>query len=204
MLRTASSGSEPSTITVFQWRLLRWSGSTAACAPRRASASCGSHLRLTRNGFASSWESANILPATLDTELSGEGEGLFRPREGCPRSRRPGGRAARPRGATGESTGSSRRASRRPPTAASVPARTKCRADRRRQPRRQQRSPLWREPSGKPHFHASSARAACARHAPMPPACTAPAGPPLPRLAPRLAPPRDNQRRRCRPRCHTG
>jgi hypothetical protein len=57
-------------ITVFQWRLLRWyPGSTAACAARSASASSGSHLRLTRSESAPSWERANILPATLNTEV---------------------------------------------------------------------------------------------------------------------------------------
>ena len=53
MSRIPSSGSEPSRITVFQWRLLRWyPGITAACAPRSPSASQGSHLRLTRSESA--------------------------------------------------------------------------------------------------------------------------------------------------------
>ena len=72
MSLTASSHSEPSMITVFQWRLLRWyPGSTAACAPRNASASIGSHLRLTRSDSAPSRDNANIFPATLNTDVSG-------------------------------------------------------------------------------------------------------------------------------------
>src|SRR5262249_11170939 len=44
---------------------------TAACATRSASASEGSHLRLTASGVAASWERANIFPATLNTEVLG-------------------------------------------------------------------------------------------------------------------------------------
>src|SRR5207244_74015 len=36
-----------------------------------ASASAGSHLRLTLSDSESSWERANIFPATLNTEVSG-------------------------------------------------------------------------------------------------------------------------------------
>jgi hypothetical protein len=68
----ASSDNEPSMTTVFQWRLLRWyPGSTAACAPRNASASAGSHFRLTRSESAPSRAKANIFPATLNTDVSG-------------------------------------------------------------------------------------------------------------------------------------
>src|ERR687888_1427570 len=71
MPRIASSDSEPSRITVFQWRLLRWyPGITAGFASRSASASSGSHLRLTRSESAPSWERANIFPLTLNTEVS--------------------------------------------------------------------------------------------------------------------------------------
>jgi hypothetical protein len=72
MSRMVSSGSEPSMTTVFQWRLLRWyPGRTAALAARSTSASSGSHLRLTRSESAPSWDRGNILPASVNTDVSG-------------------------------------------------------------------------------------------------------------------------------------
>lgn len=72
MSRIISSGSEPSTVTVFQCRLFRWyPGFTAACDSLSCWASAGSHLRLTRRGSASSREIAKIFPRTLNTEFSG-------------------------------------------------------------------------------------------------------------------------------------
>ena len=72
MSRIIWSESEPSTVTVFQWRLLRWyPGATAECASRSCSASWGSHLRLTDNDSERRLESAKIFPATLNTDVSG-------------------------------------------------------------------------------------------------------------------------------------
>ncbi len=72
MSRTIWSESEPSTATVFQWRLFKWyPGVTAACASRSCSASWGSHLRLIDSGSLARRESANIFPATLNTDVWG-------------------------------------------------------------------------------------------------------------------------------------
>ena len=66
------SGSDPSMVTVFQWRLLRWyPGRTAGWASRSCSASNGSHFKLTRSGLSSRRETAKILPDTLNTDVWG-------------------------------------------------------------------------------------------------------------------------------------
>src|SRR5690348_3422675 len=66
-----SSGTEPSSVIVFQCRLFRWyPGVIAAYAERSWTASSGSHLTLTCSGSPSSMLSANIFPPTLNTDTS--------------------------------------------------------------------------------------------------------------------------------------
>ena len=51
------------TVTVFQWRLLRWyPARIASCSARSACTRSGSHLRLTSRGTPSRLDSANIFP----------------------------------------------------------------------------------------------------------------------------------------------
>src|ERR1700750_509499 len=77
MSTTIRSGSEPSSITVFQWRLSRWyPGRIAACAARSPTATSGSHLRLTRSDSAALPRrlSAKTFPPTLKVVRSGARE----------------------------------------------------------------------------------------------------------------------------------